>query len=223
MKCYNVQFCYNITTCQNSAYLAFCANCKDCFACCGLVGKQYHIFNTPYPKEEYEALVAQLQQHMQHTGEAGKFFPLHFAANPYSESLAGFHFPLSAEEQAAQGYRVKIETERRAEHQLAPESIPDTLAETPDSITQQAFWDNEAERPFRITAFELDFCRKQGIPLNRVFYIRRIKENFAWMYFDGELRQTTCAHTGAQVMTTLPAWLDGRILCEEAYRELITS
>ncbi len=68
----NVEFSYNLFECQrvnklfyskyskdcvDSFYLSDCRNCINCFGCVGLVNKQYHVFNHPYSKEEYEKFV----------------------------------------------------------------------------------------------------------------------------------------------------------------------
>lgn len=55
--CYNVRYAQNSINCSDSAFLFECRNVKNCFGCVGLVGKEYHIFNRPYSKEDYEATV----------------------------------------------------------------------------------------------------------------------------------------------------------------------
>ncbi|TSC75328.1 MAG: Uncharacterized protein G01um101433_902 [Parcubacteria group bacterium Gr01-1014_33] len=69
-NCINVSrtaFCSN---CSNSMILDYCrdvhftydsTNCSDCFGCVNLHHKQYHIFNQPYSKEEYEKKILELQ------------------------------------------------------------------------------------------------------------------------------------------------------------------
>ena len=50
-------YCFYSAECENSYNLWFskdCNSCSDCFGCVGLRGKQYHIFNEPYTKEEYQ-------------------------------------------------------------------------------------------------------------------------------------------------------------------------
>ncbi len=54
-KCYNLQYGLNCSGCSDSYYLNDCKECRDCIGCAGLRQKQYHIFNTPHTKEEYEA------------------------------------------------------------------------------------------------------------------------------------------------------------------------
>ena len=53
-KCNRVFYSYNTESSYNSYFLRDCVNCSDCFASVNLRNKQYHIFNKPYTKSEYE-------------------------------------------------------------------------------------------------------------------------------------------------------------------------
>ncbi|MFA5750678.1 MAG: hypothetical protein WC898_00080 [Candidatus Paceibacterota bacterium] len=49
--------------CSNSLNLTYCfdcKNCQDCIGCVGIRGKKYHVFNTPYSKEEYQKKNAEM-------------------------------------------------------------------------------------------------------------------------------------------------------------------
>ena len=50
---YKVLFSLNSYNCSDSYFLYDCRNCTNCFGCTNLRNKQYHIFNQPYSKEEY--------------------------------------------------------------------------------------------------------------------------------------------------------------------------
>ena len=50
---YNIKFCGFCLQCIDSSFLWDCRGCSNCFGCIGLRNKSYHIFNKPYPKEEY--------------------------------------------------------------------------------------------------------------------------------------------------------------------------
>jgi len=50
-------FSHHSMDCIDSYYLADCRNCINCFGCVNLVNKQYHIFNQPHSKEEYEKFI----------------------------------------------------------------------------------------------------------------------------------------------------------------------
>lgn len=51
---YQVFFSVESGQCLNVWFSKNCDNCKDCFGCVNLRNKQYHIFNNPYTKEEYQ-------------------------------------------------------------------------------------------------------------------------------------------------------------------------
>lgn len=51
--------------CKYSYFLNSCYNCSYCIGCVNLHNKDYHIFNEPVTKEQYEALAASLGNHAQ--------------------------------------------------------------------------------------------------------------------------------------------------------------
>ncbi len=97
---YNVQFsesCWN-----NVSNLLYCRYCLDTssnlFGCIGLRHKEYCILNKQYTKEEYEALLPRLIDHMRRHGEYGEFFPAQLSPYGYNETVAQEYFPLSEAE-----------------------------------------------------------------------------------------------------------------------------
>ena len=65
-ECIDCTGCYSLThsrecvECSSSSLLLNCKSCQDCFGCVNLRGKNYHIFNEPYSKEDYKAKVAEM-------------------------------------------------------------------------------------------------------------------------------------------------------------------
>lgn len=55
--CYNLNFSRYCQNCSDSSFLLNCKGCKNCFGCANLQQKEYHIFNKPHSKEEYEKIV----------------------------------------------------------------------------------------------------------------------------------------------------------------------
>ncbi len=53
-NCYQVFFSEEAADCLNSWFLVDCTDCQNCFGCVSLSHKKYHIFNTPYTKEDHE-------------------------------------------------------------------------------------------------------------------------------------------------------------------------
>ncbi len=58
---YNLKYSVDSTNCRDSFFLRDCNNCSDCFGCVALKDKQYHIFNEPYSKEDYEKKVKEFK------------------------------------------------------------------------------------------------------------------------------------------------------------------
>jgi len=219
--CYKVKYSFNIINCQFMEYCSNCLNCSNCFACCGLVNEKYRILNKKYSPEEYQIMVNKIKAHIKQQGIYDEFFPGYFAPNPYDESHASTYMPLTREEQIEKGFRTKEQTEIKNNNYVSSDDIDDNSLTATTDICEKIFWDEKSEHRFKITKRDLEFCQTHKIPLPNSFYIRNIKENIPWMFFDVDLRKTTCAKTGKQIFTTLPSFLDKRILSEEAYLETV--
>jgi hypothetical protein len=219
--CYEARFCFSVSHCRFVEYCAYMQNCQYCFGCCGLVNRKFCVFNKQYSEDEYHELVAQIKEHIAGSDEAGKFFPGHFAPNPYDESYSGFRFPLIDKGE----YRDAVALEKPDAKTAEISEIPDSLAElTPEKeawLVKQIFWDEESARPFQIQAADIAFSRRLGIALPNTYYINRMQENFRWMPMIGQLRNTVCAKSGVAVQTNWPAEYDSRILCEEEYLKVV--
>ena len=100
------------------------------------------------------------------------------------------------------------------------ETIP-TAQEANESTVKQAFWDEIAQQPFQILAKDILLCRELGVPLPYSSHVRRIRENFAWMPYNGTLRMIQCAKTGSTIQTAWPEKYNGRVVSEEAYISLL--
>ncbi len=58
-KCYNCIFVESSQNCSDSVFLFNCQSCKHCYGCVNLNNKEYHWFNEPLSKDEYEARLAE--------------------------------------------------------------------------------------------------------------------------------------------------------------------
>jgi hypothetical protein len=216
-NCYDIKFCFSQNRCRFMEYCGYCTQCENCFGCCGLVGKQYCIFNKAYTEAEYFDRRSKLISAMQTAGEYGRFFPGKFAPNPYDESFAAVHFPLSQAGQSESGFRKSENTPRKNEDFCSPTQIPDSSAQTDSSLSRNIFWDEQASRPFQIQAADIAYSKKMKIPYPNRYYSIRLQDNFQLMSFCGSLRNTTCAKSGEPIHTTWPEDFDSRILAEDEY------
>jgi len=216
-QCYDAKLSCDLIQCQFMEYCMHCFQCKHCFGCCGLVGREYYIFNKQYSPEEYEREKARIIEVMKRTGEYGKFFPGHFAAAPYNESLAGFHWPLDEKTALRYGFWYKRREGKRQSTYDAASEIPDSAKDADDTLTKIVFWDEEEKYPFQIQKADIAFAKKVGVPLPRTYFAHRLKENFRMIPFDGSLRAVTCAKCGTQTQTSWSKDYDKRLLCEQCY------
>ncbi len=56
-ECFQVHYSVYASSCMDSYFLYDCIGCSNCFGCVNLRNKEYHIFNKPYTKEEYQKIV----------------------------------------------------------------------------------------------------------------------------------------------------------------------
>jgi len=215
--CYDIRCSHNVVQCKFMEYCAHCFQCQHCFGCCGLVGKKYHIFNKSYEPEEYERKKAEIIAAMKKTKEYGKFFPGHFAANPYEESLAGFYWPFAKKEGERRGFRMRQLEEARVMDAQDASTVPDRADLATEATTKIVYWDPVAGRPFQILPADIAFAKDLGVPLPSTYYMCRLQENFRLIPFDGELREIQCGKCGQKTLTSWTEEYDGRILCEKCY------
>ncbi|USN57480.1 MAG: hypothetical protein H6766_03435 [Candidatus Peribacteria bacterium] len=72
-----------------------CDSSSHLFGCIGLRNKSYCIFNKQYTKEEYNALVPKIIEHMKQTGEWGEFFHPSLSPFGYNETVANEYYPVT--------------------------------------------------------------------------------------------------------------------------------
>jgi hypothetical protein len=151
----------------NGTNITYCYSCRE--GCSNLFGnvslkrKHYCVFNKQYSKEEYETLVAKIIDHMQRTGEWGKFFPISICPLSYNQTIAQDYFPLTSVQARSLGARWAEEPS------ITPpsfsETIPDSANDIPNDICDKLLTCSATGKPFKIIPQELRFYQSQGIPL----------------------------------------------------------
>ncbi len=172
--------CHDLTYCDN------CYASANLFGCVGLRKKEYCILNKQYTKEEYEALVPKIIQHMKdvpYIDEAGRvyafgeFFPPEFSASSYNTSLAYEYFPYTKEETLARGLLWEEKQEKEHASSLSWKELPKTSDATDDILKEtiacqaydhegaKATREHNCTKAFKITKEELAFYQRMNIPL----------------------------------------------------------
>ena len=171
---------------------------QNCFGCVGIKKKSYCILNKQYTKEEYEALVPRIIEHMKKTGEWGQYFPAALSDANYNESCAMLVRPLTKEQALAQGFRW---------HDM-DESAP--VQAEGENIVQC----RETGRSFRLVPQELKFYAQLGLPRPTVHPDVRHNRRVA-LRNPYALHSSTCRKCSKSIWTDQPE--DRIIYCIKCY------
>lgn len=178
-----------IYNCNNVEYSLNCHGCSDLFGCLGLRNKKYCILNKQYSKEEYEALVPKIKEHMNEMPyvdkrgiiyKYGEFFPAELSTFCYNETQAQDYFPITKEKALEMGYRWRDKKASEYEITIESKDLPDNLSDVEDSITKEIIGcenrnksSNFCRGAYKITIDELNLYRKIGVPLPRLCFLCR--------------------------------------------------
>ena len=161
---------------RDSEYCVFCQGSSNLFACVGLNKKEYCIFNKQYTKDEFIELRRKIIEHMDaapYTDKRGRvygygeFFPIELSPFAYNQTLVYDHFPLSKEQALKDGYSWKDSMPQEYQITMKGEDLPNTIEETKDDILDSIISCTKCKKAFRIIKQELDFLRREKIPLPR--------------------------------------------------------
>jgi hypothetical protein len=177
----NVLFSSRIQQSHDVYYSFDCYGSSNLFGCISLRNKHHCILNRQYSKEEYEALVPKIIAHMKampYMDEKGKvytfgeFFPSAIAPFTYDTSTANELVPKTRKELLEFGFPLSQGIKPEHVATIQPEELPDTIAETDDSILNEAIacadkgeCDHRCTRVFKIVPEELRLLRDMNIPL----------------------------------------------------------
>ena len=151
---YQVMFSALVWFTTNGHYLTNCFHSNNLFGCSGMKRNSFCILNKQYSESEYHARCSKIVEHMQETGEWGRFFPASISPFPYNTSVAFEYYPLEKEVAIALGLRWEDEIQS---------SVP---PKSKDGIESKIC--AVSNKPFRYVPRELALYEKLGVrlPLN---------------------------------------------------------
>lgn len=216
---HNCSFCSHVLAhMHNLQYCSLTPHCNDCFGCIGTQRKQYCILNKQYTKEEYEALVPKIIEHMRKTKEWGEYFPILKSTYSYNESLAQDYYPLTKEEVVAKGW-VWLEEVEKMDQYMGPKiEVPDALDDVTDDICKQILTCDVSNKQYKIIPQELRFYRQVRLPLPRKSFFQRHKDRMA-MRNPRILFQRACDNCKTQVQTTYSPDRPEKVYCETCFQD----
>lgn len=200
LNCFQVRCCNFSWNISFSDYCDFCHYSKNLFGCIGLKRKEYCVLNKQYSKEEYEALVPRIIEHMRKAGEWGEFFP--YSVFAYNETLAQEYFPLTKEEALKHGYEWK-EAETREFT-----AIPGAKA------------CESCKKVFKCIQKELDFYRNMKLPEPTKCHDCRHKTRMT-MHNPRQLWKRDCMKCLQAVETSYSPDRREIVYCEKCYLETV--
>ncbi len=222
------------TSVRDIEYSYMCISSSDLFGCVSMRNAQYCILNKQYSKEEYEALVVKIKDHMAKMPyvdkkgreyKYGEFFPSELSPFGYNECLSQEYFPLSREEALAQGYAWSEATEKNYQITLSSEKIPDSLDQITGDITKEILGCEHDQKctqvctgAFRVTPNELLFYQKHGLPLPHLCPSCRTFERFK-QRTPLDLYDRQCSKCGAAIKTAYSPDRPEIIYCEACYQQ----
>lgn len=206
--------------CNDVHYSSICFNSDNLFGCTGMKQNKYCILNKQYTREEYEILVPKIIEKMIADGEWWEYYPAQISPFGYNESIAAEHAPLSREEALKQGFKwCDYDAPFPKVEKIIPAvKLPTDISKIPDDILSWAIECEVTGKPFRIIKQELDFYRKEQLPLPRRHpdqrHIDRMNARNPRMLFD-----RACDKCGKNIITTYSPDRPEIVYCESCYEK----
>ncbi|MBU1151666.1 hypothetical protein KJ632_02450 [Patescibacteria group bacterium] len=214
----NIRFCFSSFESHDLNYCMDSMNSShNLFGCISMKHGEYCILNKQYKREEYEAMLPRIIEHMTKTGEWGEFFPIELSPFGYNETVAHEYFPLdrSIALERGWGWKDKDDVVPGVSGMILAADLPD-VAEVGEEILKTAIKCEVSGRLFKIVPKELEFYKKNGLPLPRLHpderYKRRVEQRAPRVLFERK-----CAKCGKDVRTS---YAEGRleaVYCEACY------
>jgi hypothetical protein len=220
---YNILFSSNAA--MASSNLLYCYNteaARNCFGCASIHNQQYCILNKQFSKEDYEKLVGKIIEHMIKTGEFGEFFPIGFSLFGYNKTTAQMYYPLTKEEAFGRNYRWDDYEPARPEAKtiISANELPDDIKNVTDDILSAAIECEATKKLFKITKQELEFYRRQKIPLPRRHPDQRHLDRFAKRN-PRRFWKRSCQKCATEILTTYRPDRLEIVYCERCYLETV--
>ncbi len=214
---YNIRYC-NLcwNGCSELLYCDHSFSSKNSFGCVGLRKQEYCILNKKYSKEEYERLAAKLIEHMQKTGEYGRFFSPSISIYAYNETQALEQVPLTKDEVLRRKWQWHDDEEEKNQYMGPDYVLPDLITDVGDDVLTKILHCDVTGKPFKIIPQELKFYREMNVPVPRRCPDQRHKDRLALrnprILFDRQ-----CAKCKKQIHTSFAPERPEIVYCEACY------
>lgn len=204
---------------SNIYYCDLTNNSSDLFGCIGLNHAQHCILNKQYSKQEYEEIVPRIIEHMKSTEEWGQFFPVELSPFAYNETVAIEYYPMKRDDVLARGWKWRKDDSEKM-YKGPQSSVPDNISDIDPSVCKEILICKKSEKPFKVIPQELDFYRRQNIPVPRRSPNQRHLDRIA-LRNPRRLFDNKCTGCGLALKTSYSKECDEKVFCEDCYKEEI--
>ncbi len=215
LDCYDILFSSIVTLCSSIIYGFANRMSKNCFGCAEVRKEQYQILNKQYSREEYEALVPKIIEHMKKTGEWGQFFPMMISPYGYNETIAQEYYPLLKEQIIKLGASWK-EEDLSNRYMGEKVEIPEDINEVKDDLINHILTCDDCGKNYKIIKQELDFHKKNGLPFTHFCPDCRHKKRISKRN-PRKLFARTCTKCQTPIQTTYAPDRPEKVYCEKCY------
>ncbi len=205
-------------------------SCRNCFACVGLVGKEYCIFNRQYKMEDYAVEVERIIKVMMKSPlspllrgtEWWEFFPASMSRFGYNETEANEYYPLTEKESKENWFKWSdyIQPLPKVDKIIPANMLPSKAKDIPDDILNRALKCEETGKPYRINKAELKFYRDNKLSIPRFHYDTRYKHRLLSKN-QRIIYDRKCDKCSKDIKTTYSHGCPEIVYCEECYNKTI--
>lgn len=211
--------------CSDIYYCAHVHSCRNCFGSTSINHNQYLILNKQYTEKEYNELVPRIIEHMRAAARAregqcewGLHFPPQISLFGYNKSSAQLYYPLTQEQAQAKGwhwddYETPIPDVAK---KITGKALPDNIKDVTDDTLNTAVECEVTGRLFKIMPLELQFYRKQKLPIPRRSPEQRHLDRFA-LRNPRKFWQRQCDKCQKPLLTTRSSQTTTSVYCEDCY------
>ena len=182
----NIKFSYECSGgITNAEYSMACIGGSNVFGCVGLRNKQYCILNRQYSKEEYEALLPKLREHMRtmpyvdargRVHAYGEFFPMEFSPFAANETVLSDYANVDEKKAHELGLPWRQPNQKEFVVTKKASELPDAIGDVTDAVLNDIIACEQCSKAYRIVPKELQFLRRFSIPVpRRCFNCRQIR------------------------------------------------
>jgi len=199
---------------------------KNHFGCVSVKKGNYVIFNKEYEKEEYYALRDKIISHMNELPyvdksgnifKYGEFFPIELSPFPYNKTFANLFYPKDKAQVENLGGWFLDDEDKSYKITKKSYELEDSINDVKNDILDEVVECCDCGKGYKIIKMELDFLRKNNLPIPRMCPFCRINEKLMIWVDNMTLKDRICDKCGKEFRTHYSKDRAPIVYCKECY------